>query len=241
MAKPDPLSLARVRLLLAFGLTYLAGFVPGLSLVLNWFVTYFHEASHGLVALASGGSVGRMVLNMNGTGYVLAQSGSPFWTLLAGYAGSFVWGALMVRMALAAGPHFSRPAACLLAVLIGITAFLWIEAGDMNSWIIAAVLCLVFAWTAYQPDRAAARLMLLFLGASILLNGFLLVLNLHTSIGIHGSGRSLSDAAGLARLTGWPPLAFTSMWLAIGAAACFYVWRVAAACDRLVHHRLHRA
>lgn len=63
------------------------------------FVVFLHEASHALVALATGGQVVGMQVLLEESGQVLSNGGSPFWTLTAGYLGSLLWGGLILVVA----------------------------------------------------------------------------------------------------------------------------------------------
>ena len=78
-------------------LTFLAGFL--LYFVLLWalwdtvviypikvFVVLLHEVSHALAAMATGGSVERILLNANQGGAAYTVGGNPFITLSAGTA-----------------------------------------------------------------------------------------------------------------------------------------------------------
>jgi len=238
VASTDPLALARVRLLLALGLAYLATGVPGLARMLNWFVTYFHEASHGLVAWATGGQVARMVLQLNGSGYVLASGGHAVLTLLAGYAGSFFWGAIIVQAMLTAKPGRSRLIAGFLAVFILATGLAWAGFADAGTWIVLAVLIAGFGWVAIQPDQQIAAMFLLFVGAYILVSGFLLALELHAWTGrLPPAAVNHSDAGGLEALTGLPADFFTALWIGSGGLAVVYVWQVADRRDRRLRRR----
>ena len=64
---------------------------------LKMFVVLLHEASHALVALATGGSVHSITLDPREGGATLTMGGNRFLTLSAGYLGSLLWGALMVE------------------------------------------------------------------------------------------------------------------------------------------------
>jgi hypothetical protein len=63
---------------------------------LKIFVVLLHEVSHALAAVATGGSLDRIVLDPHQGGATYTLGGSRFLTLSAGYLGSLGWGALMV-------------------------------------------------------------------------------------------------------------------------------------------------
>ena len=62
---------------------------------LKIFVVLLHEISHAAVAVATGGTIERIVLDPNQGGACYCPGGSAFLTLSAGYLGSLGWGAYM--------------------------------------------------------------------------------------------------------------------------------------------------
>lgn len=81
-------------------LTYLLALVT--PIVLGWqhpvldplklLVVFFHESSHALATLLTGGSVVELVIVPEQGGHVLSQGGNRFVILSAGYLGSLLWG-----------------------------------------------------------------------------------------------------------------------------------------------------
>lgn len=63
---------------------------------LKVFVVLLHEISHAMVAVATGGTIDRIVLDPNQGGACYCPGGNPFLTLSAGYLGSLAWGALLI-------------------------------------------------------------------------------------------------------------------------------------------------
>lgn len=53
---------------------------------------FFHEISHGMAAVLTGGSIGAILLESNESGRTMAIGGSRFLVLNAGYVGSCLWG-----------------------------------------------------------------------------------------------------------------------------------------------------
>ena len=66
---------------------------------LKIFVVFMHEVSHGLAAIATGGSIVEIQINPQQGGHALTQGGSRFLTLTAGYLGSLLWGGLILLLA----------------------------------------------------------------------------------------------------------------------------------------------
>jgi hypothetical protein len=59
-------------------------------------VVFFHEGSHALATLLTGGQVVAMRLVANQGGEVQSLGGIPFFIITAGYLGSLFWGALIL-------------------------------------------------------------------------------------------------------------------------------------------------
>lgn len=77
-----------------------------ISYPLKILVVFFHESSHALMTLITGGQVKEMAINQNLGGHVLSVGGDRFLTLTAGYLGSLVWG--IVIYLLATITHYDR-------------------------------------------------------------------------------------------------------------------------------------
>jgi hypothetical protein len=63
---------------------------------LKVFVVLLHEISHAIVAVATGGTIERIVIDRNQGGACYCPGGNAFATLTAGYLGSLAWGGLLV-------------------------------------------------------------------------------------------------------------------------------------------------
>ena len=88
-------------------LTFLIGFAAYFSTMwylwdtpavypLKVFVVLLHEISHAMIAVATGGTIERIVLDPNQGGACYCPGGNAFLTLSAGYLGSLAWGALLI-------------------------------------------------------------------------------------------------------------------------------------------------
>jgi hypothetical protein len=62
-------------------------------------VVFFHESSHALMAILTGGEVMEMQIDYMQGGHVLSRGGSRFLTLSAGYLGSLGWGGVIYFLA----------------------------------------------------------------------------------------------------------------------------------------------
>ena len=88
-------------------ITFLIGFAAYFSAIwylwdtpvvypLKVFVVLLHEISHAIMAVATGGTIERIVLDPNQGGACYCGGGNAFLTLSAGYLGSLAWGGLLV-------------------------------------------------------------------------------------------------------------------------------------------------
>jgi hypothetical protein len=66
---------------------------------LKLLVVFFHESSHALMTVMTGGEVQEMVVNASQGGHVMSLGGNRFLTLSAGYLGSLVWGVIIYLIA----------------------------------------------------------------------------------------------------------------------------------------------
>ena len=88
-------------------ITFLIGFTAYFSAIwylwdtpavypLKVFVVLFHEISHAMIAVATGGTIERIVLDPDQGGACYCPGGNAFLTLSAGYLGSLAWGGAAV-------------------------------------------------------------------------------------------------------------------------------------------------
>lgn len=85
----------------------IAGLMTAIFLLWNYpvlyplklLVVFFHESSHALMTVATGGSVETLVIDPMQGGHVISVGGDRFLTLSAGYLGSLVWGVVIYLIA----------------------------------------------------------------------------------------------------------------------------------------------
>jgi hypothetical protein len=66
---------------------------------LKLLVVFFHEASHALTTLLTGGAVKELVIIPAQGGHVISMGGNRFLALSSGYLGSLLWGGLVYLLA----------------------------------------------------------------------------------------------------------------------------------------------
>ena len=122
----------------AFLNTWKAMIAPVIFLVFalfNWYspvvspvkyiTVFFHELSHGVAAIATGGSIEKITLSYRFGGVCYTRGGNRFIILNAGYVGSLLWGALILISACKL--QFKRELTVALGFLLFFVAAIWIR------------------------------------------------------------------------------------------------------------------
>ena len=125
-----------LELLVAFLLTRL----PYISIPFKWLESYFHELSHGIATILTGGMVSHIQLFPNGAGFCFSQGGSSIVIAYAGYLGAALWG--YVIFLLATKKSIIRFTLSLLGLTVASSLVFW--ARDILTIAILLVLAIVF-------------------------------------------------------------------------------------------------
>jgi len=180
--------------------------IPFVSIPLKWFESYFHEISHGLLAIISGGEIIRIQLFPNGAGLCTTRGGSNFLVSFFGYAGAVIWGVLIYWLS-----TLHQKIAQLISLLIGLllilTMVFWIR--DPLSLFIVLVLLAIVLLTFKLQNSRYFQMLLQLIGATVLLNSI-------KSPWYLLDGRSLGDGAALAQITFIPEIFWIGIWFALG-------------------------
>ena len=88
-------------------------------------VIFFHETSHALATIVTGGEVKDFVVIQQQGGYVVSEGGNRFVILNSGYLGSLIWG-LGIYM-IAVSNKFSKILMIILGVIIGIITLIFVR------------------------------------------------------------------------------------------------------------------
>jgi len=194
----------------------LLSWVPFISIPFTWFMTFFHEISHGLMALFSGGGIVSIVLHWDGSGLCYTRGGSRFLVLQAGYIGAVAWGILLYHTAQRVSERYIGSVVVILGILIAGTALLY--ARDVVTWLILAFLFALSVSIGKLHHMRGVNIALKFIAVYIMLDAVRAPLHLI-------DGKHYGDAASLADVTGLPEMVWITLWLAVGLAGVFHVWR----------------
>ena len=184
------------------------------------FVTFLHEASHGLAAILTGGAIDRFVVNPDTSGLCYTRGGFRPLVVMGGYVGSCLWGgALLVA---------SRRAGWEKAVLIGLAVFLLgftvLYVRNFFGFGVGLGLGAFFLWAGWHGKNWQLALLLTFLAVQ---NSFYALSDLGTVISLAWGHRGIrTDATIMSQeLTmGLVPPVFFAIGIAGMAIALFFIF-----------------
>jgi hypothetical protein len=178
---------------------------------LKIFVVLLHEISHGMVAVATGGVIERIVLDPNQGGACYCPGGNAFLTLSAGYLGSLAWGGLLVSAGQIKRVNSRWIIGAVGLLVVGLTlAYVRSTFGFWFGLAFGSVLLL----GAIRLSKAINRGVLLTLGLTSCLYA---ILDIKSDILDRPELRS--DAAMLSELTGIPTFLWGGLWITIAVLA----------------------
>lgn len=207
-------------LTVAIALLALALFDTPAVYPLKLFVVFLHELSHGLAAVATGGSIVRIELTTNEAGLCVTRGGSRVLILNAGYLGSLVWGAAL--LVLGARTRLDRPLVAGLGLVTLTVTLLYLRSpfGFVYGLVSGAALLGVALWLPGFVSDALLRVV-----------GTVSCLYAVWDIASDGLLRDISgsDAHVLGELTGIPGALWATVWV-LGSTAVTVValWLAAA-------------
>jgi len=92
---------------------------------LKLLIVFFHESSHALMTIATGGQVIELEIDRLQGGHVISAGGNRFITLTAGYLGSLIWG--VVIYLLAVGSKYDKAIMFCLGIIIMVVTTLFVR------------------------------------------------------------------------------------------------------------------
>ena len=183
---------------------------------LKIFVVLLHEVSHGLMAVATGGTIQEIVITPDQGGACVCPGGSPFLTLSAGYLGSLAWGALLLALAMRGG-RWARFGLGGVGVMVLVVGALFMRTGFSLAFA-ALFSAALLAGARYLPDYGA-RTVLTALG---LTSALYAILDIKSDILDRPHLRS--DARMLAELTHVPTIVWGVLWIVIAILASWWLF-----------------
>lgn len=185
--------------------------LPFISIPFKWLESYFHEISHGLTALLTGGSIVQIQLFPNGAGLCTTRGGSAFFISLMGYGGAILWGSLIFYLA----SSHKKTAQIFSILLIGLLAssiLLWVR-DLLTLFIVVVLLMLVIAQLKYSSQK--------YLQTLLQLTGLLVLINSLMSPLYLLDGQAKGDGAALANMTFIPEIVWVVIWFSVALLATY--------------------
>ena len=197
-------------------LAFIVSVTPVLHWPFSWVQTFFHEMSHGIATILTGGSIKTIELNINGSGLCTSQGGIRFITAFSGYAGGILWGALIYIMADNTSSKSADRIALFITALISITALLW--ARDFTTFFILVVMVVPFAVILKTKELVLEKYFMQFIGLYMVLDAIKTPTYLL-------DGEKKGDGATLQELTWLPEIIWILIWLALGGFTLLFLFR----------------
>ncbi|HEX4954470.1 MAG TPA: M50 family metallopeptidase [Thermoanaerobaculia bacterium] len=185
-------------------------------------VVLFHELSHALAAIATGGSVLSIELVPQEGGLARTAGGSRFLVLSAGYLGSLLWGGMILLAA--AKSRLDRAVTTVLAAIVLGAALLWVRPFWSFGFAFTAAAGLALLVVSRKLGHVTNDFLLRLVG---LVSLFYALFDIQSDV-LARPNLCASDASQLARLTGLPTLFWGILWMLAGLAAAWFFLRKAA-------------
>lgn len=195
----------------------LIDFIPFVRQPFLWIETFFHEISHGLMAILSGGEITSLTLHYDGSGLCVSRGGVSILISFFGYFGSAAWGLLIYLMADNMKPRSAHAFMGLLIVLLFLVLVLWAE--NVSTLIILAIMITLFSAGFRYASSKTLKSLLQFIGIFVLLDAIRSPLALI-------DGRDHGDGARLADLTMVPELVWVAIWMLLGLSMLYLIYRL---------------
>lgn len=157
---------------------------------LKWAETFYHEFSHGMACLLTGGKIARIELEWNGAGCCYTRGGWRIPILLAGYMGASFWGGFLYMAGWLASAQGVTWWLYIELAILAIVFLFW--ARDLTTWIILLFISGVYLLAVFQVSQVLLPLFLQFAGIYVMLNAVRAPLHLIDGQDV-GDGAALAD------------------------------------------------
>ncbi len=192
-------------------------FVPFLSAPLSWVTVLFHEVSHGIAVLVTGGEVDAIYLHLRGSGLCRFTGGVVFIVALSGYLGSVLFGLGMYKIAQISRQRSIKILAASMMLLIIAVGILY--GRSLSTWVVLLVLFGLFLAIYQFRNDYLVKMALKFIAIYVVFDGTLAPLGLI-------DGRHYGDGARLAEITFLPEFFWVVVWVSCGLLGVFRLWKI---------------
>ena len=207
----------RTEFLLLMAVAVVVSYLPFVNAPFMWVQTFFHEISHGVAALITGGGIVRIELDLIGSGVCYTQGGVRFIVSIAGYLGAAISGTLFYLSVTGLGERNVRFFSALFGGLTLLTLVLW--GRDLATILILLVISgLSFIPLINNWHPKAVHLLMQFVGCYILLDA------LKTPTYLIDA-RNFGDGATLAQMTHIPEIVWVLFWEICALVCLWIIWQ----------------
>jgi hypothetical protein len=208
-----PRTRRRTKFLAAFALYFVALWLlwnTPFIYPLQVFVVFLHEISHGIAAVATGGSIQRITLSPLLGGACYCPGGNAFLTLSSGYLGSLLWGAAILEAGQRSGRHAGR---VVQGIGVGVVLLTLLFVRGAFGLLFGILFGGALVLAARRLPTEWNRTLLTVLG---LTSALYAILDIKSDV--LDRPHLPSDAHMLAQLTGVPTVAWGVLWIALALA-----------------------
>ena len=196
--------------------------IPIISLPFDILGTFFHEASHGIAILLTGGEIREISVGTLGGGRIY-HSPLPWYKDMfvgwSGYSGAVLWGVLLYRVGLRATPGQSFFFVIILILLMGVSTVLWVKEISTVFSLLIIYLVMSLSLILLTKHRWQKRL-----NVFIKFVGIYLIVQAIAAPFFLFHDNNLGDAGGLARLSNLPDTFWIIQWALIGFFGLWWAW-----------------
>ena len=185
-------------------------------LPIKYLTVFFHELSHGLAAVLTGGSIIRIEINSNLGGVCWTSGGMRFIVLSAGYLGSLIWGCAILLTAVKT--RYDQEVTAGLGALLLLVTAIWVR--NLEGIVICTLTGFgLLALASYSSERVCDQF-LKFLGIT---SCFYVLIDIKEDL--IDRSINISDAYRISEILHIPDWLVGIVWLLI---AGFITWKVLA-------------
>lgn len=176
----------------------------------TWTQTFFHEVSHGLVALLTGGKVHSIEINFNGSGLCTYSGGFRPLISFSGYFGSVLWGVLIYSLVDNLSKKSADKAAIFILFILSVSLLLYTK--DPVTAALLLVISVPFIIILKTRDIKLERIVVKFIAVYVVLDAVKAPLHLL-------DGKNEGDGATLQSLLLLPEIFWVIVWFLLGLLA----------------------
>ena len=196
-------------------------------------VVFFHELSHGIAAIATGGRIVSIEVVAREGGLCITQGGNPFITLSAGYLGSLIWGGLILQGALRT--KMQQKIAIGIGILLGVVTLVYLRPVISFGFVFGLLAAAALVLCGWKASRFVNTVLLAVIGLTSILYAPLDII-----VDTLWHQHLPSDARLLAQLTHIPTVIWGLMWTVLAFIGAAYFLLAASTAPRKPQGRGNR-